>query len=220
MPTLRFRIGHAFPAGDPVARFIAVVAMMSNDWLRLATQMRKIHPSDPDAGAVRIMSFRLEAALYYEGARFIADACRRFPEIAAFINDLDDEARQDCEKVMGGVDPRSQWYLGDWVEDHRNVTFHYPEMHPDKAAAGKEEISNALVNAAVAKGTVTRAEADTSVRFRFADELGAWWLPDTATEGDSFVTVREAVLRLSRFARSAASAYLESRPAGTIERVD
>jgi hypothetical protein len=34
VPTLRFQIGNGFPAGDPIARFITVVAMMSNDWLR------------------------------------------------------------------------------------------------------------------------------------------------------------------------------------------
>ena len=38
-------------------------------------------------------------------------------------------------------------YLGDWIARHRNVTFHYPEIHPAKAEAGKEEIKQALERA-------------------------------------------------------------------------
>jgi hypothetical protein len=30
--TVRFKIGAAFPAEDPVARFVTALAMMSNDW--------------------------------------------------------------------------------------------------------------------------------------------------------------------------------------------
>ena len=31
----------------------------------------------------------------------------------------------------------STHYIGDWLAQHRNVTFHYSEMHPDKAAHGR-----------------------------------------------------------------------------------
>jgi hypothetical protein len=197
-----------------------VVAMISNDWLRLATQMRKVHPTDPDDGAIRIMSLRLEAALYHEAAKFISDACRMFREVDDFVRGLDDEAREDRERVVGGIDSHSEWYLGDWIEDHRNVTFHYPEMHPAKAAAGKEELSNALAAAASAEGTITKDELPTSVRFRFADEVVVQWLPDVATEGDRLVRLRDAVLRLSRFMRSAVTAYLASRDIGSLRGAD
>jgi hypothetical protein len=39
MTVIRFKIGDAFPASDPVARFITGLAMISNDWLRLVTDM-------------------------------------------------------------------------------------------------------------------------------------------------------------------------------------
>jgi hypothetical protein len=41
--------------------------------------------------------------------------------------------------VVGGIDPQSPHYHGDWLADHRNVTFHYPEMHPDKAKHCQEK---------------------------------------------------------------------------------
>ena len=220
MSTLRFRVGDVFPATDAVARFITVVAIMSNDWLRLESQILKVDRTDPDEGGIRVMSFRQQAALYHEAASFITDARRMWPEVAAFIDGLDDEARQHCERVIGGIDSRSKWYLGDWVEDHRNVTFHYPKMHPDKAAAGQDEITNALTKAASSDGTITQGETATSVRFRFADEVVVQWLPDLDAEAESLITTRGAVLRLAHFTRSAVRAYLDSRPAGTIERVE
>ena len=107
MSTLRFRVGDAFPATDAVARFITVVAIMSNDWLRLESQILKVDRTDPDEGGIRVMSFRQQAALYHEAASFITDARRMWPEVAAFIDGLDDEARQHCERVIGGIDSRS-----------------------------------------------------------------------------------------------------------------
>lgn len=182
MTTLRFKIGEAFPAGDPVARFITIVALMSNDWLRLIEDMMALEDANPDAVGRRIMSFRQQAALHDEAARFIADARRRFPAVDEFIKHLDADAQAECERVTGGVDPKSGHYLGDWLADHRNVTFHYPEMHPDKAAHGKEEIMQALQEAASLEGTITFEEHFGSTRFGFADEVAVQWLPDGQTQ--------------------------------------
>lgn len=135
--TLRFKLGEAFPANDPVARFITVVATMSNDWLRLINEMLAIDDDDPDEPARRIMSFRQQAALHHEAAKFMTDTRRRFPEIDRFIAGLEPEGRAEYDQITAGMDPTSPHYLGDWFADHRNVTFHYPEMHPDKAADGR-----------------------------------------------------------------------------------
>ena len=78
---LRFTIGDAFPADDPVARFVTVLAMMSNDWLRLVKQMLAIDDEDreDDAAGLLVMSFRYQASLHAEAAGFIVDARRMFP---------------------------------------------------------------------------------------------------------------------------------------------
>jgi hypothetical protein len=217
MQTIRFNIGEAFPASDPVARFITVVGMVSNDWLRLVNEMVAIDDEDPDGAGRRVMSFRQQAALHHEAAEFIMSARRRFPEIEAFITGLADEAQRECAQVTGGVDPRSPDYLGDWLGDHRNVTFHYPELHPEKAAHGQEEISEALSKAADLEGTITMDEKFGTVRFEFADQVVVQWLP-TPTEKEQVAALRESVMALGRFAQRAAQAYLESRPEGTITR--
>jgi hypothetical protein len=215
MTTLRFNIGEAFPADDSVARFITVVAMMSNDWLRLIEDMMALEDADPDAVGRRILSFRQQAALHDEAARFIADARRRLPAVDEFIKRLNADAQADCERVTGGVDPKSKHYLGDWLADHRSVTFHYPEMHPDKAAHGKEEIMQALQDAASLEATITFEAHFGSARFGFADEVAVQWLPDGQTQAHLIEGLRESVLALARLAQRAATAYLESRPEGT-----
>jgi hypothetical protein len=213
---IRFRkISDVFPAEDAVARFITVVAMMSNDWVRLMDDMLALDDHASDATARRIMSFRQQAALHDEAARFIADARRRFPQIDAFIKALDQEAQDECDQIMGGIDPKSPHYHGDWLTDHRNVTFHYPEMHPAKAAHGKEEISEALKAAAELEGTITFGQGLGSVRFGFADEVAVQWLPDLENEVHLIETLRESVMALARFAQRVIGAYLESRPDGT-----
>ena len=221
MPTVRFVIGQAFPANDPVARFLTVVAMMSNDWLRLIRQMEQIDDNDPDAAGLGVMSFRQQAALHFEAATFIAQARSRFPEVTDFIRSLGQEGQEECERIAGGIDPRSDWYLGDWLADHRNVTFHYPEMHPEAAAHGAEEICNALAEAKGLVATIRTADDGSarSVRFRFADEVVVQWLPDVDTNVEAIEALRGAVLTLARFAGRAADAYLRSRPSGTIHHI-
>jgi hypothetical protein len=213
--TLRFTIGDAFPADDPVARFVTVLAMMSNDWLRLIDQMLRFEDVDPDAAGLRMMSFRHQAALYSEAATFIRDAQRRFPDVATFVAELNGAAQRYYNVIVEGVDPASPRYLGDWLSDHRNVTFHYPEMHPAKAARGQEEITEALRGAADKPSMITIADNPYDLRFDFADEVIVQWLPDD-DESDLIVRLREAVLALADFVREAAQAYLNSRPPGTI----
>jgi hypothetical protein len=144
------------------------------------------------------------------------EARRRFPEIDAFVDGLPEIARDELLQTVGGVDPKSPHYHGDWLADHRNVTFHYPVMHPQKAAHGAEEIHEALAKAAEIDSTITAKDNFGSVRFGFADDVVVQWLPDVDTEArDILSQLREAVLALARFVQRASRAYLEGRPQGT-----
>jgi hypothetical protein len=216
MTTLRFKIGEAFPASDPVARFVTVLAMMSNDWLRLTTPLIETKPYHFDAEGIFIMSFRHQAALHHEAVEFIRDTRKRFPEVEKFVATLPQAAKDDLQRVLDGVDSKSPVYHGDWLDANRNVTFHYPEMHPEKAAHGKEEIFNALTEAADLDATITTDESFGSVRFGFVDEVAAQWIPehDTAT---TVANLRDAVAALAQLVQHAALVYLESRPEGTFE---
>ena len=151
MEILRFRIGDGFPAGLPLARFIAVLGMISNDWLRSTEDLLKLDDADVDDAdrpARRVALFRQQAALHHEAVLFLVNARKRFPEIDELIDSLPLEAQEEYDRVVGAVDPSSEHYLGDWFREHRNVTFHYPEMHPEKSQHGAEEITEALRAAA------------------------------------------------------------------------
>jgi hypothetical protein len=214
MTVIRFKIGDAFPADDPVARFITGLAMISNDWLRAVEDMFKLSGDTPEEIGRRVSLFRRQAALVHEAATFINDAQRMFAEVASFIDQLEAKARDDCACVIGAVDSSSPHYLGEWLEDHRNVTHHYPTMHPEAAKHGREEMANALADAADIESTIDSGRYFGEARFRYADEVGVQLLP--RLEEPSWVEgLRDTAMALADFAQRAAQAYLEARPTGT-----
>jgi hypothetical protein len=191
--------------------------MVSNDANRSIDELLDVEDGEPDAGARRMMLFRQQSAFFYEAATFIAESCRHFPEITDFVSALPMEAQDECARIVGGVDPKSSDYIGDWLADHRNVTFHYSEIHPDKAAHDNEEITQALDMAAGEEGTVMVAEELGSVRFWFADTVARQWLPGEEQQPATIVALREALMALVRFTQRAFASYRDSRPSGTFE---
>lgn len=216
---IRFKIGDAFPASDPVARFITGLAMISNDLLRALEDMLDLGGDAPEKIGRRVSLFRRQAASIQEAATFISDAQRMFPEVCGFIDELDNEARDGCDRIIGAVDPSSPRYLGRWLEDHRNVTHHYPRMHPRAAEHGQEEMATALADAAEIESTIDSGERFGDARFRFADEVGVQLLPPLGDQ--TWVEkMRDTSMSLAAFVQRAAQSYLNARPAGTfvIER--
>lgn len=216
---LRLTIGGAFPAEDPVARFVTVIAMMSNDVLRLLDLLINVDDADGDAGGLRVMLFRYQAALLHEAAAFITSARTWFPAIDAFVAGLPEDGRAAYEQVAGATDPRAPQHLEGWVEAHRNVTFHYPEMHPDKAAHGEEELMNALADAAGLESYIVVDRRVGDVRFAFADEVATQLLPKEMPP-DRVAVLREAVLAVNAFAMSVMQAHISRMPAGTFTPIE
>lgn len=214
MPGIRFKIGDGFPARDPVARFITGMAMISNDLLRALEDMVRLEGDAPEEIGRRVSLFRREPAAVQEAATFIDDARRMFPEVSSFIDGLDGKARAGCEHVIGAVDVKSPHYLGKWLEDHRNVTHHYPKMHPAAAQHDEEEMANALAEAADIESTIDSGEKFGDARFRFADEVGVQLLPPL-DDPSWMEKLRDTSVALADFAQRAAQAYLGSRPDGT-----
>jgi hypothetical protein len=216
MTTMRFNIGTAFSAENPVARFVTVLAMMSNDWLRIMQEMVTLDSDEPETQARHIMLFRQQAALHHEAAARLVDAPSQFVEVRTFMDGLPPEAAADRDIVIGGIKPSSPHYLGDWHEAHRHVTFHHPVLQRDRAAAGAEELHNGLTGAASHEGTITWTEGQFgSVRFGFADEVVVQWLPDAEKQADLIERLRDSALALTRYAQRAAGAYLQALPEGS-----
>jgi hypothetical protein len=209
-----FNIGEAFPAHDPVARFVTMLAMVGNDGNRLLAAMDAADPEDGELG-LQILLFRLLASLHFEAAERIRDARKRYPQIRAFISGLHD-ARDLCEATIGSIDPRSEHYIGDWAKDHRNVTFHYPEIDPNKVYAGTEELTAAMTKAAAMESAITvDSRVFGKLRMPFADDVVIQWLPDAVKRMDQ---LRDAVVALLRFVYKAMAAYIAPLLSGGVIR--
>ena len=63
MPRYVFRIGEAFRADDPIARFVTVLAMIHNDWLRSMAFMQESVEQHPEEGqGIRLILVRQQFA--------------------------------------------------------------------------------------------------------------------------------------------------------------
>jgi len=202
---LSFRIGEAFPADDPVARWLTVLAMASNDFFRMFRWV-----DCAETLGTRLLAFRIQAAAIFEAATNLREAIRLVPEVRSFCGSLVTEGREAADRIVAAVDKKSEHYIGDWAEPHRNLTFHYPKMHPKAAEHGNEEIKTALKCAADLEGAITADDSFGSVRFGFADEVALKFLPDaTPEDAVALAAVRDTGLALACFVQHAANAYLE-----------
>jgi hypothetical protein len=211
VPTYTFSIGDAFPESDPVARFVTVLAMVINDWHRTMDMMATIAEQDqngenPEARGIKLRLARQEAAACFEATKFVDESRRHFPEIEAFVKGLGSEAQEYIASVEAAVDQRSPEYQ-EWLEGHRNVTSHYPELGREKHAAGNEEIANAMKLAASLRGTVTVGDTDKTLRFHYADEVAVQLLPAVVENPGLITELAEARLAIGRFAGLAFAAY-------------
>jgi hypothetical protein len=220
VPTWTFIIGEAYPQADPVARFVTVLAMGSNDWHRTMALMIDTFPEiasvdddasgdddpGPEALGVRLMLLRLQAASRFEATKFIDDSRRRFPEIKKFLHDLDARAQEQLTRVMAVADRHAAAYQS-WLEGHRDVTTHYPELVRERHQAGKEEIANALDLAASFEGAITAGDTDNTLRFHYADAVAVNLLPDITADPSTVEELRNALIAMGRFAGLAFAAY-------------
>lgn len=209
MENKSFRIGEVVPAGDPLARFVTVLAMISNEWHR-SMYLMNLTTEDPDGRGIRLLLTRQQAASYLEATSWISDSRKRFTEIETFIAALDAEALGHYDRVMAALDSESPHFL-EWLEGHRNVTAHFPKLHPLSHQHGDEEITNALTDSAGITGTITVGETHATVRFGFADEVAVQLLPDIVKNPEEIKKLSGARIALGFFAHATIDAYLRAR---------
>jgi hypothetical protein len=193
MTSSRFTIGDAFPAADPIAVFVTRLAMMSNDMLRLLSDVHLRGDDYFDAPELRIVSVRMRVALQHEVAETIRITQTFSGEVRGFLNSLPLAARHDLELVT------------------RNEPARFAAPGPAARHLGKERayggnVASALAAAARVEGAITAQGRDDILRFDFADEIAERMLP----EFDLTLTPRihDDALALARLARAAVNAYL------------
>lgn len=114
MTVIRFKIGEAFPADDPVARFITGLAMISNDWLRSLEDMFGLEGESAEETGRRVSLFvdRPRWSTKRRRSSLMLAGCSR--PVARFVDGLDTETRDRCERLIAAVDraPRATWATG------------------------------------------------------------------------------------------------------------
>lgn len=149
----------AFPAADEIARFVVGLGLINNEWHRTMKLMPKDDPLDvtDDEHGIRLMLARQQAATCHEAIDFIANARHHYPKIGEFIDSLSDEAKEHYRQFNEAADSNSPYYLP-WLREHRHVTLHVPELHPERYAHGKDAIANALGGRAARGRSVPRGQ--------------------------------------------------------------
>jgi hypothetical protein len=195
-----FMIAEGFPADDPLAQFVTVAAMISNDWQRLVTSLDNAEGAD-QVGQ-KLLGYRMQAALLYEAAQFLREALE-IPGVEEFVAGLPTPARNDFDFVLAGLHRDPEVGHGVWFEQNRNRTFHYSRLGPRAPIAG------ALRRAGPESGAVDWGRTVGQTRFHFADQVALEWLPPAEQQEG----------RLTRMSESHAGARPPSRPSGVTDHV-
>jgi hypothetical protein len=211
VPEYSFTIGTLFPAEDVVAQFVTVLAMISNDWLRLMADMEAVDAPGPEGQGHEILNYRLQAALHYEAAHFLTEALAE-TAVREFVGELPDPVREDYETVLAGLGDDPQTGHGDWLGLSRNRTFHYSRLGP------RQPIKRALDRTADETGTVSWPRRFGDRRFGYADQVVAEWLPTPDQQEESLARMAAAVTALARFCQAAVGRYLVDR--GVLPNID
>jgi hypothetical protein len=215
VPTARFEIGQAFPATDPVARFVAVVAMMGNDWHRLWDMLNEVEDWHIDSEGKRLMLLRIQVAYFHEASVRLRKSRDRYTAIDQFIAGMPAKGRRAFEHVTALTTEGKPRYLP-WLADDRNVYFHYPELKaPQVAQGGYEEVAEMLKAASSLMSTITSGETVGTTRFEFADELLVQRFPERQTRS-RLKALRGAAEALVVFIHITVETYLNTLPQGTV----
>jgi hypothetical protein len=198
-----FKIGDVFPARDVVARFVAGLGMIVNDWHRSMKFMNDSLAEPADGEGVRMMLFRQQVALLHEAAKFVADARYHNPPVESFVAGLDPDDLGHLDEAM-----TTTAELDRWLGDHRNVTFHYPKIVQAAFEHGDEELGTAMVAAATEDGQITAGGPAGAIRFEVDDVLALELLGGLAVVTPLVKKVSEARLELGEFAYACFREYL------------
>jgi hypothetical protein len=204
---LRFRVGDAFPADDPLARFILVVSMGLND-----NSLANTRFVNTEEEYELLYFFRLASGHLQELANRLRVAHGEWPEVQKFVASLDKQYRDDFAAIVQLADSKDD--TGEKLGRIRNEFFHYPDLRRKTAERGKLPVMKALGEGADEEGTISLGEeALGGVRAHFADELGAKLVMahlglDEDGQGALVKELGELQAAYGRFAQAALGRYV------------
>jgi hypothetical protein len=211
----RFRIGDAFPADSPLARFIVAVAEGMNDNL-LANGSFVTAEKDSE----RLYFFSLANSHLYELAETMRKAHQEWDDVRNFVDNLADEFQEDFTKIIALADQAGGWPRNR-LKELRDMFFHYLRLDRAAAQAGQLPLLRGLTDAADMEGEVVIEEGGplNGVRATFADEVFVKALTAEFEDGELerlVATFADYQPALNRFAQAAIGRYLRELPDGVV----
>lgn len=214
-----FRIANAFPADDPVARFVVVVSLGLNNTL-LVNEL--FVSADADSRNDLIYLFNTASGHLWELAGVLRRASEEWKEVRDFVADLDEEYRQDFVRITDLAAPTDLSGIGARLKNLRNRVFHYPRLDRKTAERKRLPLVRALRSAADMESNVVvdpNRGRLSGIRAVFADEIFVKFLTNDYGEGE-FEDLVERMTELQgtyyRFAQAALGAYLHKLPKGVV----
>lgn len=218
---IRFKIGDAFPADDPLARWMAVCAMALNDLLYINRLLvPRLKEEVPSEGYETVYLAQVAGAHLFEIGKFLDHAYRRIPSVVEFIDELDPGPKAAHEKVKV-VGPNGSNDFAKHLGNARGQVFHYSELVPQ--AEDYEDLKTAMTEHAESVGEIhSKGAPIIGFRALFADDIAA-----ELTFGRSPLDAREYVTEVSEhiaayleFAYAAIAAYILRLPRQAWEYID
>ncbi|MCW2783370.1 MAG: hypothetical protein JWR35_3821 [Marmoricola sp.] len=201
---LRFRIGDAFPADDPIARWATVVSMAINDTIYV--NVRMIEGDLPPE--LDLYYFRLVAGHFIEVCTWLAETPAQWPEVQTFLDGLPDDARNMLAELQAFASQRHP--LHSTLTRSRNTLFHYPTLHPARDEAGVEELANAMREASDLHSSLESGKDWASFRARFADEVAVQFVStDQAKTRELFDSLQGPMFSLVEFGQAVLLEHLK-----------
>jgi hypothetical protein len=202
-----FRIGDAFPADDPVARWATVLSMATNNAIYL--NVRLVEGDLPPEQT--LYYFRLIAAHFFEIATWLKETRKPWPEIDELVNSLDKDAQERYDNIVAFASQKHP--LHKRLSESRSTIFHYPAMHPAREAAGAEELANAMREAKQSVGWIEGGDAYATFRAAFADEIALQFLATTDEETEGVMdALHGPVFELVELTEAVLLAHLKTLP--------
>lgn len=221
---IRFRIGEAFPAEEPLARWMTVCAMALNDLLLINRWLFPKLKGEEPAEAYEITYLgRLGAANLFEAATFLRRSDRRVAIVRELVAGLDNEPRAAYAELLEiGDGGRGEFYAQ--LKHARNTVFHYHQLIQGQGEE-YEHLKLAMAGHAadeeeqgIRRGKIEDVPPPiTGFRSIFADDVAT----EMMLPGNTDVELRPFLGELSThivsfmvFVKAAFNAYTLTRPEG------
>lgn len=214
----RFRIGDAFPADDPVARFVVAVAVVLNDTILSNTLF--VDAAEEEHAYRRLYFFSLASSHLYEAAEIFLRAHREWDEVRAFVEELEQERQEEFDRIKALAAPQAPW-PGQRLKEIRNAFFHYLRL--DRAAydAGQLPLANGLQVAADLESSlvIEPGAVLSGIRARFGDQAVTSAMTHDLDDGELerlIATCANLQGDLSRFAQAVVGRHIAELPDGVV----